>query len=59
MYYAGLDVSLDETFVCIIDEEGKIVAEESVATNVDTLSTYLKKIVSVQSPHTKVIFVKD
>jgi transposase len=44
MYYAGLDVSLDETFVCIIDEEGKIVAEESVATNVDTLSTYLKKI---------------
>lgn len=44
MYYAGLDVSLDETFVSVIDEEGKIVAEESVLTNVDTLSTYLKKI---------------
>jgi hypothetical protein len=34
MYYAGLDVSLDETFVCIIDEEGKIVAEESVASSI-------------------------
>ena len=42
--YAGLDVSLDETFVCIIDEEGKIIAEKSIATNVDDLSTYLKKI---------------
>ncbi len=44
MYYAGLDVSLDDTFVSIIDEEGKIIAEESVLTNVDSLSTYLKKI---------------
>ena len=44
MYYAGLDVSLNETFVSIIDEEGRIVAEESVKTNVDDLSTYLQKI---------------
>ena len=44
MYYAGLDVSLNDTFVSIIDEDGKIVAEENVVTNVDALSAYLKKI---------------
>ena len=44
MYYAGLDVSLNETFVSIIDGEGAIVAEKSVPTNVDDLSTYLKNV---------------
>lgn len=44
MYYAGLDVSLKETSVCIIDEDGTIVAEQSVPTTVDELSAYLKKI---------------
>ena len=43
MYYAGLDVSLKETFVCIIDENGTIVHEQSVPSDVDALSTYLKK----------------
>jgi hypothetical protein len=43
MYYAGLDVSLNETFVSIIDGEGTIVTEKSVATNVNDLSSYLKK----------------
>jgi transposase len=46
MYYAGLDVSLNETFVSIIDGEGAIVAEKNVSTNVDELSAYLKNISS-------------
>lgn len=46
MYYAGLDVSLNETFVSIIDAVGEIAAEKSVPTNVDDLSAYLKNISS-------------
>ena len=26
-YYAGLDVSLNETAICVVDAEGRIVAE--------------------------------
>lgn len=42
-YYAGLDVSLKVTFISIIDERGKIVKEESVGSDVASLSGYLKK----------------
>ena len=41
-YYAGLDVSLKETFVSIIDEAGKIVKEGSVASESGALCSYLK-----------------
>jgi transposase len=43
MYYAGLDVSLKETFVSIMDKNGTLVTEQSVPSDVDALSTYLKK----------------
>jgi hypothetical protein len=33
-YYTGLDVSLKETFVGIIDESGKIISECSVESDV-------------------------
>lgn len=26
-YYAGLDVSLEETAICVVDEQGRIVRE--------------------------------
>lgn len=42
-YYAGLDVSLKETFISIIDESGKIISEGSVESDVYALSSYLKK----------------
>ncbi len=32
-YFAGLDVSLEETSICIVDSEGRIVAERKVATD--------------------------
>lgn len=32
-HYAGLDISLEETSVCIVDSNGKIIRESKVATN--------------------------
>ena len=32
-YYAGLDVAMKETFICILDEEGKRIYESTVSTD--------------------------
>ena len=32
-YFAGLDVSIDETSVCVVTDKGEVVAEASVATD--------------------------
>src|SRR5680860_277859 len=44
-YYAGLDVSLDSTAVCVLDLDGEIVCETSVVSHADdifsALSPYL------------------
>jgi predicted NBD/HSP70 family sugar kinase len=36
-YFAGLDVSVKETRVCIVDDAGKIVREARVASEPDAL----------------------
>jgi transposase len=41
-YYVGLDVSLQATFVSIIDKDGKIIKEREVISEVEELSKYLK-----------------
>ncbi len=41
MYYAGLDVSLKETFVSIINEKGHVVAEESISSEAHALCIYI------------------
>jgi transposase len=41
-HFAGLDVSVNETSVCIVDETGKIVREVKVASEPDALLTVLK-----------------
>lgn len=42
-YYAGLDVSMKETFICIEDEEGKILAQGKTRTDPKLIAEYLKK----------------
>jgi transposase len=37
-YFAGLDVSLDETAVCIVDEDGIVVREGKVASDLTTFT---------------------
>lgn len=43
-YYAGLDMSLEETAICVVDAEGKIVREVRAASEPDTLLTALKAL---------------
>jgi len=42
-HYAGLDVSMKETFICIEDETGKILTQGKVKTDPDQIAEYLKK----------------
>ena len=41
-HFAGLDVSLEETAVCVVDEEGRIVREARVASEPEALVAYLQ-----------------
>jgi transposase len=40
-YFAGLDVSLDETAVCIVDEDGTVIKEGKVASEPDDLHSWI------------------
>lgn len=40
-HYAGLDVSLEETAVCVVDGEGSIVTEAKVVTEPEAIAAYL------------------
>jgi predicted NBD/HSP70 family sugar kinase len=46
-HFAGLDVSLDETTVCVVDEEGRIVKEARVASEPEALVAFFRE--SMQS----------
>jgi hypothetical protein len=39
-YFAGLDVSLDETAICIVDEDGVVIREGKAASEPDCIHTH-------------------
>lgn len=39
-HYTGLDVSLEEIAVCVVDETGARVCEAKVSSDPDTLASY-------------------
>lgn len=43
-YFAGLDVSLEETAICVVDEDGQIVKEARAASEPQTLNAALREI---------------
>lgn len=42
-HYVGLDVSMEETAVCVIDGEGEIVAERKVVSDPAAIAAYLER----------------
>jgi transposase len=48
-YFAGLDVSVKETSVCIVDDAGKIVREARVASEPDALLQVLTNTIYASS----------
>jgi len=43
-YYAGIDVSLELSSVCILDASGQIVREAKVASEPEALATFLARL---------------
>ena len=41
-YFAGLDVSIDETSICVVTEAGEVVLQTSVATDPGQIATVLQ-----------------
>jgi hypothetical protein len=60
-YFAGLDVSVKNTSVCIVDEMGKIVREVKVVSEPEALLVVLKNLayaVSVALPSSGVLVLR-
>ena len=41
-YFTGLDVGMDETAVCVVDEKGSVALQVSVVTDPDAIKAALK-----------------
>ena len=42
-YFAGLDISIDETYVCVLDREGGVVRESKTAPTAEAIAVELSK----------------
>ena len=42
-YFAGLDVSMDETHVCVVDRDGRVVLETKTTTFPDAIAAGLAR----------------
>jgi hypothetical protein len=42
-YFAGLNVAMEETAICVIDREGKVLLEIKVTTDPDAIFKALKR----------------
>ena len=45
-YFAGLDVAMEESAICVIDREGKVVLETKITTDPDAIFKVLKPYVA-------------
>ena len=50
-YYAGIDVSLKESSVCVVDAKGKVVREAKVASEPECLIGYFEELDLVRRQH--------
>ena len=42
-YFAGLDISMDETHICVLDREGVVVRERKTASTAEAIAVELAK----------------
>ena len=42
-HYAGLDVSLEQTSLCVLDDAGRVVCEATLDTDPDAIAAYLRR----------------
>lgn len=42
-YFAGLDISMEETHVCVVDREGAVVHEQKTASTPETIAASLAR----------------
>jgi transposase len=47
-YFAGLDISMDETHVCVLDREGVVVRESKTESTAETIAGEVAKAPSVR-----------
>src|SRR3954449_1868559 len=47
-YYVGLDVSLKQTSICVVDQTGSVVREGVVDSDPEAISVYVKRIHCLQ-----------
>ena len=52
-HFAGLDVSVNETSICIVDDAGRIVREAKVASEPNALLTVLVAVALQRSRRSK------
>ena len=43
-YFAGLDISMDETYVCVLDREGAVVRESNAVGFVQLRSEFFSRL---------------
>ncbi len=48
-YFAGLDVSLEETAICVVDEVGRMIKEARAASEPDALDVTLPALICLSN----------
>src|SRR6266568_3115737 len=58
-HFAGLDVSVKETSICIVDEAGKIVREVKVVSEPEALLAVLKNPAYLSLPKIRSVWIRS
>ena len=46
-YFAGLDISMDETHICVIDREGAVVYESKTISTAEAIAVHVSCVLGI------------